>query len=54
LSQKNLEHRDLLAIFQAVGAVRGQSTGRFIASETIPARTLIHSVPFFDRIGRLT
>ena len=32
MSQKDLEDRDLLAIFQAVRAICGQASGRFIAS----------------------
>lgn len=44
LSQEDLENRDLLAILQAVGAICGQASDRFIASETIPAFMLTHRV----------
>jgi len=54
LSQKNLEYRDLLAIFQAVGAIRGQASGRFIASETIPALMLVYMMVSLDGRQALT
>jgi hypothetical protein len=46
LPQKNLKYRDLLAILQAIGAVCGQATCRFIVSETIPE---CMSIPMMQR-----
>ena len=54
LSQKDLEYRDLLAIFQTVRAVCGQASGRVIISETIPTMMLAQKGVQFNETRVLT
>lgn len=54
LSQKDLEYRDLLAIFQTVRAVCGQASGSLIASKTLPAIMSVRRTVQFNGTSVLT